>query len=83
MQLLKSAIFLNNSFGEWACRILISLNIILPMLNFAGRGYPENVLIALLLSFWLYVYKIKGIAIVLLLLSLFINYLHIGVPYTD
>ena len=71
--------FYDNKFIDWTIKILFSINLILPGINEDILGYPLNVLILTLISFWLYIYRVKVFAIVFLLMATLINYLHLGV----
>ena len=75
---LKQYIFYSNSFIEWMCRILVTVNVIIPGINYSDHAYPLDVLVLTVLSFWLYIYRLKVFAIIILLFCLFINYLHLG-----
>jgi hypothetical protein len=80
---IEKFIRLKGELGEWLCRILISLNIVLPGLNNSGRVYPIDVLFLLLVSYWLYVYQMKGLSLLILIVSFYFNVTHIGLPYED
>ena len=70
----------SNSFIDWSCKILLSINIIIPGINFADEtNYPLDVLVLAVIALWLYFYNVKIISIPILLMALFINYLHTGV----
>jgi hypothetical protein len=73
---MRRLIFKDNKFIEWSCRILISLNIIIPGLCDDLLGYPLNVLLMTVIAFWLYCFKLKLVAIVFLLFALLINFQH-------
>lgn len=68
---------------EWICRILISLNLVIPGFTYSIHFYPLNVLMITLLGFWLYLFKIKIISLLFLLFALYINYEHWGMPYSE
>ncbi len=76
---IKNRIFYHNRFTEWTCRILLSLNILVPGFLFGDidHFYPLDVLLYTLIAFWLYLYKLHVFAIIILVLMAFINYLHI------
>ena len=77
--MIKSLIY-SNSFIDWSCKILLSINIIMAGINFADEtNYPLNVLILTVIALWLYFYNVKVISIPILLMVLFINYLHLGI----
>ena len=71
-------IFYSNKFIDWVCRILISLNILMPGINYSDHFYPLDVLIITVVSFWLYISRLKVFCLLLLLFALFINYQHLG-----
>jgi hypothetical protein len=75
---MKEIIFKDNKFIEWTCRILISINLIWPGLQYSSVSYPLNVLLITLIAFWLYVYNLKIFSILFLLFALFLSFTHVG-----
>ena len=75
---LTEALKLVNSKLEWPCRILISSVIILIPLKLRpdDPSYPEIPLLLLLISLWLYFYKLNLMAMFVLLYALVVIYLH-------
>jgi hypothetical protein len=69
---------------EWACRILFTINILLPGINYDdGHYYPLDVLVLVIVSLWLYFFRLKLLALVPLLFALLVSYMHLGVgPHT-
>jgi hypothetical protein len=69
---------------DWICRILLSINIVLPGLNYEDETfYPLDVLLATLLALWLHFFNIRSLrllAIVLLIFVLLINLMHWNMP---
>jgi hypothetical protein len=74
---MKEIIFKDNKFLEWTCRILISINLIWPGLQYPSVSYPLNVLLITLIAFWLYIYKLKVFSILFLLFALIISFTHV------
>ncbi len=83
MKWIRIIVFMDNKAGEWLCRILISLNIIMPAFNFSDHFYPLVPLAITMIAFWLFVVRIKGVAVLLLLLAFWMNYSHIGQPFHE
>lgn len=73
---MRKLIFKDNKFIEWSCRILISVNIIIPEVCEDLLGYPLNVLLMTVIAFWLYCFRLKLISIAFLLMALLINCQH-------
>ena len=73
----------NDTFFEWVFRILFSINLLMPGINFATASYPLSVLGIVLAAFWLNIFRLNKIAILFLLLALLINCQHLNQPYSD
>lgn len=71
-------LFYDNAFIEWSVRLLLTVNLIIPGFNYGTSSYPLSVLLLTLISLWLYLFKLKGLSIIFLLLALYINCQHIG-----
>ncbi len=68
----------NAAISEWACRVLISLGIILPLLPVIESGYEGYQLIMgllLLIGCWCYFSKLKLLAILVLLFGILVHIL--------
>ena len=70
--------FYDNKFIDWTIKILFSINLILIGMNYESCYYPLNVLILIIIAFWLYSFKLKVIGFPFLLFALLINYFRIG-----
>lgn len=70
---MRKYLFYNNNILEWTCRIILSINLILPGINYDNLNYPLDVLIMTLIGFWFYIYKLKIFALIVLLSALFIR----------
>ena len=77
--MLRRILFYNHAVLEWSIRVLISLNIYLPASNPPNdNGYPENCLMVTLVAFWLWIAGLRWLSCVLLLLTFWINWMHVG-----
>ncbi|MDR3714845.1 MAG: hypothetical protein P4L51_18700 [Puia sp.] len=63
---------------EWLCRVFFSIDLVLPGVNNVAHYYPIDALIVTFAGFWLYVYKLKSLACILLVSAALINYQHLG-----
>ena len=61
---------------EWMFRILFSIDIMLPAFTVDNHYYSTVVLGFSVIAFWLYLGRIKGLALAILLFVLYINYNH-------
>ncbi len=73
-------LFWNSHFINWICRLLFSVDLILPGVNNEAHSYPINypldVLLIQFVAFWLYVFRLRLFSAVLLLVALFMNLQH-------
>jgi hypothetical protein len=62
---------------EWMCRIFFSLDLVLPGLNNNNSHfYPLDALLLTLVGFWLYLFRLKSIACILLVSASLVSYQH-------
>jgi hypothetical protein len=77
--MIKRWLFYNSSPVEWLLRILFTLNLFLAGWNYGTEDYyPMVPLMLTLIGLWLYFFRLKILALPLLILALWINYDHLG-----
>lgn len=69
-------LFYDNQALGWVIRILFSFNIVAVGVNSADHFYPLDVMLMILIAFWLYSFRLKIVSLLPLLLALFINIQH-------
>jgi hypothetical protein len=79
-KLVDRCVLWNNSvYTEWACRLLISVAIVLPVLPVIRDGYEGYQLVMagiLVIACWFYFFKLRLLAIPVLLLGIVLHILY-------
>ncbi|MFT3823572.1 MAG: hypothetical protein QM731_06605 [Chitinophagaceae bacterium] len=78
--LIKRFLFYDSRILEWLIRVLLTLNIISAGVPRNNHGYPFDVLVLSAIGFWLYIGRLKLLALTILTMALFITYQHLGLP---
>ena len=74
--LTNNLLYYNNAVIEWTARFLFSINIVIPGLTDSDHAYPLDVLLIVLIAFWLFIGRLKWLSLFFLLLASLINYQH-------
>ena len=68
----------DNKITDWTFRVLFSIAILFPIFNYDNHYYYLITLTLTVVSFWLYIYRLKVVALVILAFVLFLHYQHLG-----